>query len=98
MLDIILSMIRFNRENQNFFLFTIKNIHSGNNKIYWTRTIATSQALMQNDSPIYFQPTNKKRKINYEEELFVIFFSILHYLNDTYGFKIPINCNYAIVR
>ena len=97
LLDIILSMIRFNRENQNFFLFTIKNIHSGNNKIYWTRTIATSQALMQNDSPIYLQPTNKKRKINYEEELFVIFFSILHYLNDTYGFKIPINCNYELL-
>ena len=97
LLDIILSMIRFNRENQNFFLFTIKNIHAGNNKINWTRTIARNQALMQNDSPIYLEPTNKKRKVNFDEELFIIFFSILRYLNDTYGFKIPINCNYELL-
>ena len=97
LLDIILSMIRFNRENQNFFLFTIKNLHSGINKINWAHTIATSQALMQNDSPIYFEPTNKKRKINFDEELFIIFFSILRHLNDTYGFRIPINCNYELL-
>ena len=39
-LDIILSLIRFNKENQNFFLYTIKNLHSGHNKINWTKTIS----------------------------------------------------------
>ena len=36
-LDIVLSLIRFNQENQNFFLFTIKNLHSGLNKINWSK-------------------------------------------------------------
>lgn len=97
LLDIILSMIRFNRDNQNFFLFILKNQHSGINKINWTRTIVTSQALMQNESPIYLEPTNKKRWINFDEELFIIFFSIIRHLNDTYGFLIPVNCNYELL-
>lgn len=97
LLDIILSMIRFNRENQNFFLFTIKNVHRGINKINWTRTIATNQALIQNENPVYLQLSNKRKEIDFDEELFIIFFSIIRYLNNTYGFRIPINCNYELL-
>ena len=96
-LDVLLSIIRFNRENQNFFLFTIKNLHSGHNKINWTRTIAHSPAFVQQGSPIYLDPVNKRRMINFDEELFVIFFSILRYINDTFGFKAPINENYEFI-
>lgn len=97
-LDIVLSLIRFNQENQNFFLFTIKNLHSGLNKINWSKTISRSQPLIQQDDVLYLDPVNKKRQVNYEEELFVIFFSILNYLNETYGFRTPINCNYELIK
>lgn len=97
-LDIVLSLIRFNRENQNFFLFTIKNLHSGLNKINWAKTISRSQALVQQNEVLYLNPVNKKRQVNYEEELFIIFFSILNYLNDAYGFRTPINCNYELIK
>lgn len=96
-LDIILSLIRFNRENQNFFLFTIKNLHSGQNKINWTRTISKSECVIQDGAPVYPDPVNKKRQINFDEELFVIFFSILNYLNKNYGFNAPINCRYDLI-
>lgn len=97
-LDIVLSLIRFNQENQNFFLFTIKNQHSGLNKINWSKTISHSQPLILQDDVFYFEPVNKKRQVNYEEELFVIFFSILNFLNTTYGFRTPINCNYELIK
>lgn len=97
-LDIVLSLIRFNRENQSFFLFTIKNLHSGLNKINWAKTITRSQALVQQNEVLYLNPVNKKRQVNYEEELFIIFFSILNYLNDAYGFRTPINCNYELIK
>lgn len=97
-LDIILSLIRFNQENQDYFMFTIKNIHSGMNKINWTRTISHSQAFLQKGAPIYLDPVNKKRQINFDEELFVIFFSILNYLNDKYGFRTPINFQYELIN
>ena len=96
-LDIVLSLIRFNQENSDFVLFTIKNLHRGNNKINWTRTISQSQAFIQDKDVVYLNPVNKKRIVNYEEELFAIFYSILNYLNQEYGFNTPINIQYDLI-
>lgn len=96
-LDIVLSLINFNQENRDFVLFTIKNLHRGNNKINWTRTISHSQAFVQGNDVVYLNPVNKKRIVNYEEELFVIFYSILNYLNVEYGFHTPINIQYELI-
>ena len=97
-LDILLSLIQFNRENQNFFFFVLKNLHSGLNKINWTRTIGKTTAIVQRNSPIYLNPINKKRQINFDEELLVIFFSILNYIGDTYGFSKEINCQFDLIK
>ena len=78
-------------------MFIIKNIHSGFNKINWRKTIATKQPMMQDDSPIYMNPVNKKKQINFDEELLIIFFSILNYMNEHYGFPIKINFNYDLI-
>ena len=96
-LDIVLSLINFNQENRDFVLFTIKNLHRGNNKINWMRTISHSQAFVQDKDVVYLNPVNKKRIVNYEEELFVIFYSILNYLNEAYGFHTPINIQYELI-
>ena len=96
-LDIVLSLITFNQENRDFVLFTIKNLHRGNNKINWSRTISHSQAFVQDKDVVYLNPVNKKRIVNYEEELFVIFYSILNYLNGAYGFRTPINIQYELI-
>lgn len=96
-LDILLSLIQFNDDNQHFFLFIIKNMHAGFNKINWTRTIARTNAVVQDNSAIYVNPVNKKRQINFDEELLVIFFSILNYINEHYGFPVKINCNYELI-
>lgn len=97
-LDILLSLIQFNKENQYFFFFVLRNLHSGFNKINWTRTIATTNAIVQSDSPIYLNPVNKKRQINFDEELLIIFFSILNYIGDQYGFPKNINCNFQLIK
>jgi hypothetical protein len=96
-LDILLSLIQFNHDNQNFFFFTLKNQHAGLNKINWTRTISKSQAFVQDECPVYLKPVNKKRKINFDEELLVIFFSILNYINDKYGFTAQVNVNFPLI-
>ena len=97
-LDILLSLIQFNRENQNFFFFVLKNLHSGLNKINWTRTIGKTTAIVQRNRPIYLNPINKKRQINFDEELLIIFFSILNYIGDTYGFSKEINCQFDLIK
>lgn len=96
-LDILLSLIQFNRDNQSFFFFIVKNQHSGLNKVNWTRTIASTPAIVQNGQPIYLNSINKKRRINFDEELLVIFFSILNYIGDTYGFPKEICCQYQLI-
>ena len=96
-LDILLQLIQFNRDNQNFFFFVVKNMHSGFNKINWTRTISTTPAIIQSNNPIYLNPVNKKRQVNFDEELLVIFFSIINYIGDTYGFPKQINCQFTLI-
>ena len=86
-------------------MFTVKNIHSGYNKINWTRTISKSQALLSASSislgrqdVAYLNPVNKKKQVNFDEELLIIFFSILQHMKETYGFPVKINVNFELIR
>lgn len=96
-LDILLSLIQFNKDNQSFFFTIVKNMHSGLNKTNWMRTIGTTNAIIQDGQPIYLNPINKKRHINFDEELLIIFFSILNYIGDAYGFPKQISCQYQLI-
>ena len=97
-LDILLALLQFNKDNQSFFFFILRNLHSGYNKINWTRTIGTTSAIVQENSPVYINPINKKRQINFDEELLIIFFSILNYIGDQYGFTKDIKCNFQLIK
>ena len=96
-LDILLALQKFNRENQDFFFFILRNLHSGYNKINWTRTISHSAAFVQDGAPVYLNLVNRKRQINFDEELLIIFFSILHFINRHYGFPVMINVNFPLI-
>ncbi len=96
-LDILLALIQWNKDNQSFVFFTLRNLHSGFNKINWTRTIAHTMPIIQGGCPIYTDLINKKRQVNFDEELLVIFFSILNYIGDHYGFAKNINANFTLI-
>ena len=97
-LEVLLALVDFNKKNQNFFMMVLRNLHSGNNKINWTKTISSSQAFVQDEEePIYLDPVNKKRQINFDEELLVIFFSILNYIRGRYGFPVQIQMGYELI-
>lgn len=98
MLDVLLSLIQFNKDHQDFITFTLRNIHSGFNKINWTRTINRSQAIVQDGCPVYLNPVNKKRQVNFDEELLIIFYSILNYIKEKYGFKVNINVGFQLIK
>ena len=97
LLDILLSLIQFNKDNQSLITIILKNLHSGFNKINWTRTINHSSAIIQNDEPIYIRPVNKKRQVNYDEELLIIYYSILNYISQTYGFHVEISVGFPLI-
>ena len=96
-LDIIMALVDFNKENRDYLMFILKNIHSGLNKINWTKSISHSTAIIFKSTPIYTDLINKKRQINFDEELLVIYFSILNYINEKYGFKAIINVGFNLI-
>ena len=98
LLDILLSLIQFNKDNKNYITFILKNIHSGFNKINWTRTISNETAIIQDQQPVYLKLVNKKRKINFDEELLVIYYSILDYISKTYGFNVNIQMGFELIQ
>ena len=97
LLDVILNLIRFNKENRSFFTFILKNIHSGFNKINWGKTISSTATVVQGEEPIYLNPVNKKRQVNFDEELIVIFFSILNYVAKRFGFRTEIPFGFKLI-
>lgn len=104
-LDVLLALQEWNRKNESFVMFVVKNMHSGVNKINWTRTISKSQAIIQDGTGgsrrqdvSYLNPVNKKRQINFDEELLVIYYSVLQHMHDEYGFPVRINVNFPLIQ
>lgn len=97
-MDIMLSLLDFQRTHSNFIVYMMKMTHSGFNKVSWPKTIARTQPIMQEGVPIYMNPINKKRVIDFDEELLVIYYSILNYMHDEYGFPIPNQPGYELIK
>ena len=98
LLDVIIALRDFNKNNQDYFTFIVKNIHSGYNKINWSKTINSSQAIIQQGTPVYINPVNKKKMVNFDEELLIIYFSILNYIREVHGFSFEINIYYQLIN
>lgn len=98
LLDVIIALRDFNRNNQDYFTFIVKNIHSGYDKINWSKTINSSQAIIQQGTPIYINLINKKKMVNFDEELLIIYFSILNYIREVHGFSFEINIHYQLIN
>ena len=97
LLDVILALIKFYNENKDYFMYVIKNIHSGYNRVNWRKTISRKTPIMQDSSPIYIDVINRRKQINFDEELMIIFYSILNYLAKHLGFEIRFECNYDLI-
>ena len=97
LLDVIIALRDFNKNNQDYFTFIAKNIHSGFNKIQWQKTITSTNPIFLKGQPIYSDPVNRKKMVNFDEELLVIFFSILNYIREEHGFSFEINIHYQLI-
>lgn len=97
LLDVILMLIKFYNENKDYFMYVIKNIHSGYDRVNWRKTISRKTPIMQDGSPIYMEVINRRKQINFDEELMIIFYSILNYVAKHLGFDLRFECNYDLI-
>lgn len=96
-IDIILSLLRFHKEHQSLFTYISIINSSGNNRIHWGKTISHVQPVLQNRTPVYGEYCNKNKIINYDEEIIVLFYSVLDYLRESYHFSTKPNINYNLI-
>lgn len=97
-LDIILSLLKFNKENQALFSFISKSAHSQQNKINWHKTINKKQPIIQNNTPVYIDLATTRKKVNYDEELLVLFYSTLNFIKGKYAFDFYPPQNYELIK
>ena len=97
LLDITLSLQDFYRENQSLFVMIYKQAHSGYNKVQWSKTVRKSLPIVEDGNIIYPYIINKKKVINYDEELLILFFNTLRYINRKYHFSFSVEQPYNLL-
>ena len=93
-LEIILQLLKFHKGHRYLFTYIAIINSSGNNKIHWAKTISKIRPIIRNNVPYYIEFKNKNKTINLDEELVVLFYSVLEYLNTKYTFRVKSDVNY----
>ena len=96
-LEIVEALREFYKENKDLFIFIVKKSNSQKHRIKWSKTIASKMPVIVNDNHFYFDVHSRAKKIDYDEELIRIFFSVLNNLTDKYGFEFRLNLNYPLI-
>ena len=92
-LELVLSLLEFYRNNHDLIVFTEKQFESQHfRQTNWSKTIRTQQPFFtENNAPVYLKTVDKQRQRNNEEELLIIFYSVLMDFKKQYGFRIDIH-------
>lgn len=94
-INAILDLIRFNKEHQNLFTFVARLSSQGHHRVNWQKTISKRIPFIQDEIPIYMEPISHTKVINTDEELIVLFFSVMDYLHAKFHFRVIRNVNYV---
>ena len=89
-LSAAMQLVDFLKEHETIFTTITKENHSGNNNTSWQRTISRTQPYVDHKTgePVYVQTINKKKEIDTNEKLIILFYSVLNYLKKEYHLKI----------
>jgi len=87
-----MQLVDFFKEHDTIFTTITKENHSGNNNTSWQRTISRTQPYIdqQTQEPMYVQTINKKKELDTNEKLIILFYSVLNYLKREYHLKIDL--------
>lgn len=98
-LELVLSLLEFYRNNHDLIVFTEKQFESQHfRKTNWSKTIRTQQPFFtENNAPVYLKTVDKQRHRNNEEELLIIFYSVLMDFKKQYGFRIDLHTTLTLI-
>ena len=96
-LETILQLRRFYKEHKQLLTFVSIINNSGNNKIQWSKTISHETPIVRDNRPAYVNFRTKRKVINFDEEIIVLFYSVLDYLKQRFHFHVNINIQYSLL-
>lgn len=90
LLSASMQLVDFFKEHETIFTTITKENHSGNNNTSWQRTISRTKPYIDQTTgdPMYVQTVNKKKELDTNEKLIILFYSVLNYLKKEYHLKI----------
>lgn len=90
LLSAAMQLVDFFKEHDTIFTTITKENHSGNNNTSWQRTISRTRPYIDQSTqePMYVQTVNKKKELDTNEKLIILFYSVLNYLKKEYHLKI----------
>lgn len=97
LLDTLLALRQFGRDNRDYYLTVAKNLQGGFCRVNWLRTVGRQSPVVQAGTPIYPEPVTKRSVVDFDEELLVIFYSILKYVGEKYGFAEPPRLGFPLI-
>ena len=92
LLSASMQLVDFFKDHETIFTTITKENHSGNNNTSWQRTISRTQPYIdqKTQEPMYVQTVNKKKELDTNEKLIILFYSVLNYLKKEYHLKISL--------
>lgn len=88
-LSTAIHLIDFLSDHRNLFTQITKINNSGHSAVDWHKTIQT-QPFIKGGKAIYPDLLTKDKSRNIDEELIVLYYSVLRYLKDKFHFRIPL--------
>lgn len=96
-LDTILQLRKFYKEHKQLLTFVSIINNSGNDKIQWSKTISHEIPIIRDNRPAYVSFRTKGKVINFDEEIIVLFYSVLDYLKHKFHFQVNLNIQYTLL-
>lgn len=96
LLDIVLALIDFARAHRQLIAHLTILQHAGHRKIHWAKTISRTLPIAVEGKPYYTNLISKGKQRDWDEELIVLFYSVLQYLQESLHFEAPIDFNYNL--
>lgn len=96
-IEIVLALIDFAKKHRRLLAYQTIISNYGFKKIHWNKTISKNTAYIKNGKPYYLNFQTKQRTENWNEQLIVLFYSVLLHLNKKYNFSIEIDFNYQLL-
>lgn len=98
LLDTILALLDFHKRHSDLFAYITIINSTGKGKIHWNKTISRTQPIFQDNEPYYTDFRLKDKVIDYDEQLIILYYSVLQYLRARYFFPVRSDFNYDLLK